>query len=45
MEPEQVQARLLRTLYRLNIVDYNTVDKLIDELTVRLFRRTHPKVD
>jgi len=39
MEPEQIQAELLRKLYKLGIIDFKTLDKLIDELQVRLFRR------
>lgn len=39
MEPEQIQARLLRTLYRLDIIDIETAEYLIDELTIRLLRR------
>lgn len=39
MEPEQIQADLLRKLYRLGVIDFKTLDKLIDELTIRLFKR------
>ena len=39
MEPEQIQADLLRKLYKLGVIDYDTLDKLIDELQIRLFQR------
>jgi len=39
MEPEQIQAEVLRKLYRLGVIDYDTLDKLIDVLQIRLFRR------
>lgn len=39
MEPEQIQADLLRKLYRLGVIDFETLDRLIDELQRRLFYR------
>lgn len=39
MEPEQITADLLRKLYRLGVIDFKTLDKLIDKLQIRLFRR------
>lgn len=39
MEPEQIQAELLRKLYKLGVINFKTLDKLIDKLTVRLLRR------
>jgi hypothetical protein len=39
MEPEQIQADLLRKLFRLGVIDYDTLDELIDELQIRLFKR------
>lgn len=41
MEPEQIEADILRTLYRLKVINFDTLDKLIDILTVRLLRRQH----
>jgi hypothetical protein len=43
MQPEQIYAQLLRTLYRLKVIDFNTLDKLIDQLTIRMFRRQNTK--
>ncbi len=40
MEPEQIEAELLRVMYRLGLIDYKTINRLIDELTVRLLTRT-----
>lgn len=39
MEPEQRQADQLRLLHQLGIIDYDTLDELIDELQIRLFTR------
>ena len=39
MEPEQIQADLLRKLYKLKLINFKTLDKLIDELQVRLLKR------
>ena len=39
MEPEQIEAELLRTLHRLRVIDFHTLDRLIDELQIRLFER------
>ena len=39
MEPEQIQADLLRKLYKLGVIDYYTLDRLIDELQIRLLQR------
>lgn len=40
MELEQKEAQLLRTLYRLKLIDFYTLDKLIDKLQIRLWTRT-----
>jgi hypothetical protein len=39
MELEVAQADVLRSLYRLGVLSYDDVDKLIDILTVRLLSR------
>lgn len=41
MEREQIQADLLRTLYRLELIEYDRLDKICDELTIRMFRRLY----
>jgi hypothetical protein len=37
--PEQVYADVLRTLYRNDMIDFDLLDKKVDELQVMLFRR------
>ena len=37
--PEQVYADVLRTLYRNNMIDFDLLDRKVDELQVMLFRR------
>jgi hypothetical protein len=39
MEPEQRQAEAYRILYRLGIIDRDTLNKIIDQLQIRLFSR------
>ena len=39
MQLEQKEANLLRTLYRLKLIDYNKLHKLIDILQIRLWKR------
>ena len=43
MEKEQLEAHLLRTLYRLKLIDFNILDDLVDQLTVRMFRQQYLK--
>lgn len=39
MAPEQITAEILRKLYRLKILDYDTLEKLVDKLQIRLSKR------
>lgn len=39
MEPEVVQANMLRLMYKLDIIDWISLDAYIDVLQVRLFER------
>lgn len=36
---EQKEADLLRTMYRLGLIDFNHLDRIIDELQLLLFIR------
>ena len=36
---EHIEADLLRTMYRLGLIDFNQLDRLIDELQLLLFTR------
>jgi hypothetical protein len=42
---EQFTADLLRSMYRLGYIDFPTLDKMIDELQIRLFRRQMAESD
>ena len=42
---EQFTADMLRTLYRAGYIDFPTLDRMIDELQVRLFRREMEEKD
>ena len=37
--PEQIYADVLRTLYRNDMIDFDLLDKKVDELQVMLFKR------
>jgi hypothetical protein len=37
--PEQVYADVLRTLYRNNMIDFDLLDRKVDELQIMLFKR------
>ena len=41
MQPEQEIAEIFRVLYRLKLLNYNDLDKLCDELQLRLFERQY----
>lgn len=45
MEIEQARADVLRVLYRLGVIDFETLDELIDQLQIELFRRTFRSKD
>ena len=38
-EPEQIWADLLRTLYRLQVIDFDSLGYTIDILTIKLIKR------
>jgi len=39
MAPEQRIAAILRIIYRLKVIDFKLLDRLIDDLQIRLFTR------
>jgi len=39
MIPEQITAKILRKLYKLGVINFETLDRLINELQLKLFER------